>query len=68
MQARLVDVPGAERQELRHLLSQVLKSSTGEKALDFIEGLIGRRVMAVSMSSTEIKVVAKALRDRAEAA
>lgn len=55
-----------QRTALRHLLGAVLGSSTGATALNFIEGVLGRRVMAVSMSSTEIDVVTKALRARTD--
>ena len=55
-----------QRQNLRHLLDAVLGSSTGPKATDFIAEVLKRNVMVVSMSSTEIDVVTKALHSRSE--
>jgi hypothetical protein len=56
-----------QRQALRHLLHAVLDSTTGDVALNFIDGVLGRRVMVLSMSSAEIDVVMKALKARMEA-
>lgn len=54
-----------QRQALRALFEAVLRTSTGDAALNFIEVVLGRRTMVVSLSSTEISVVTKALEGRA---
>jgi hypothetical protein len=63
-----VDDLATLRQAVRHLLQDLTGSSTGKRAVDRIEEVVGRRTLVVHLSAAELGELQRALEQEKAAA